>query len=403
MHPFSESFVMTLRNLSNIFNYMTDISFWRFSIEVFWWNDLFWDIVIVWLYQKNIRTSIFAFSISCQLLIKRFIYTLWCLKYIQLSIAFLLIKQKTFLRPFIRKMTSTILTTTLVPIDYTNYSLVIPMAIAFAGLAVIVSCCILFLIIHYRRLHTVNHLLIGNTCVWTVFCCFAQSNHYIYLLLITFDTSDMSCRWRGYFAYMTIAGVVYSYLLQSISRLFFIVLAQKYRWIISLKTHIILICIQWIMVIMLASPAILTNDIFFRPHALCWVTVIYPLHNYYTLLVYYALPTIFIVLIYFYVYYRVKNSRAQAFTTTNNNRQQKRDFELFRNILILFGIYLSGGLPTTVYILTRIAIFYPMGLVFVCVTIFVEKATTLFLDREIRDTLKPLIHKVKPRVAPSVT
>jgi hypothetical protein len=58
------------------------------------------------------------------------------------------------------------------------------------------------------------------------------------LLFITWDTIDQSCRWRSYFGYLSIVAVIYSYLLQVISRFFFTIFSNKYRWLTSLKIHL---------------------------------------------------------------------------------------------------------------------------------------------------------------------
>ncbi|CAF3362666.1 unnamed protein product [Rotaria socialis] len=104
-------------------------------------------------------------------------------------------------------MSSTATTIAILPNDTANYSIVVPISVGFAILAVICSALILVTIVsHRRRMHTANHLLIGDICAWSIFCCAAQSNHFI------------------------------------------------------------LIGIQWILAILVSSPAIVTTDIFFRYH-----------------------------------------------------------------------------------------------------------------------------------------
>ncbi|CAF2155245.1 unnamed protein product [Rotaria magnacalcarata] len=148
-------------------------------------------------------------------------------------------------------MSSMVTTTTILPNDTANYSIVVPISVGFAILAVICSALILVTIVsHRRRMHTANHLLIGDTCAWSIFCCAAQSNHFI------------------------------------------------------------LIGIQWILAMLVSSPAIVTTDIFFRYHSHCWITRIYPLHAYYTFGVYFDIPTTCVFVIYAYVYYRVRHSSA---------------------------------------------------------------------------------------------
>ena len=296
-------------------------------------------------------------------------------------------------------MNSSFVTSTGVPNDKADYPRILPWSMALALLAALIACFILALVFFTKRLHTPSHLLICNTCVWTVVCCVVQTNNHIFVLFISWDTSDLSCRLRGYFAYMSIAGVIYSYLAQAISRFFFVVLANKYPRIVTLKGHGILIALQWLVVILVALPAIATQDIFYRPKSLCWVTRLYPLHTLYTFVVYYCLPTITIVIIYIVVYRRVKRSSVRT-AERPGHKQPSRDMELFRNILILLAIYLSGGLPTSAYIFTYVDAFYSMGIIFVSLTMGIEKVTTIALDREIRNTVKRHLPRSTTRVTP---
>ncbi|CAF1391530.1 unnamed protein product, partial [Rotaria sordida] len=99
----------------------------------------------------------------------------------------------------------------------------------------------------------------------------------------------------------------------------------------------------------------------------------------------------------------VKRSSAQAFQRSGRHRQQNRDLKVFRNIMVLFGIYLSGGIPTTMFIFTRIDIFYSMGIIFMSLTVVVEKSATFYVDRELFNVFKTRIRQTTTRVMPTVT
>ncbi len=235
-----------------------------------------------------------------------------------------------------------------------NFKVIAPMAMSFALIAIVISSVILILILLTKKLHTITHLLICNTCVSTIFYCIVQCNNYIYLLFITWDTSDMSCRWRAYFAYMTISAFSYSYLLQAISRLFFSLLSTRYRWLISFKTHVVLILIKWMIVLVLPLPAIITKDIYFRPGLLCWVPMKSFLHVTYTFLAYDLIPIVLVITIYITIYVKIRRSENNACKQQKPSRRQNRDFEVLRNIMILFGIYILCGFPSLLFFFTRI-------------------------------------------------
>jgi hypothetical protein len=191
-----------------------------------------------------------------------------------------------------------------------SYNVIIPLSLACIMVAVIISCVTLALVILIKRLHTVTHLLICNGSIATIFYCTVHSINYIFLAFIPWEIGDFSCRWRGYFGYMTVVAIVYSFLAQAISRFFVSILSITYRWATSFKTHIILIFIQWIIVILIPLPALLTEDIYYRPLALCWVPPVgYPLHLAYIIIAYCVIPAILIFIIYIYIYLRVDNNR----------------------------------------------------------------------------------------------
>lgn len=268
--------------------------------------------------------------------------------------------------------------------DLTNYPIVAPLSMTFAIIAIGLSLCILILAFFSKPLHTVTHLLMSNTCIASIVYCAVQCNNYIYLLFIKWDQNDQSCRWRGYFAYMSIVAVVYSYLLQAISRFFIIILSMRFRWLTTIRTHLYLIVIGWLIVFIIPLPALVTTDIYFRQGFLCWVPKRSILHGAYTVLAYYLIPVLLIVAIYVFIYMRIRNHVGLQHV----RRRQKRDLEVFRNIMILLSIYTIGAIPVILFMLTGVEFLFSVGMVSVTLTVTMEKLVSLFLDREIRTVLK---------------
>ena len=153
-----------------------------------------------------------------------------------------------------------------------NYKIVAPISIFFALLAVLISILIITIVLSTKHLHTATHLLICNTSFASILYCIVQCNNYSYVLFFTWDTSDQSCRWRGYFGYLAMIACVYCYLLQVLSRFLCIIFSREHRWLSSLKIHWCAIAITWLEIFALPLPAILTDDIYFREGFLCWVS-----------------------------------------------------------------------------------------------------------------------------------
>ena len=282
-----------------------------------------------------------------------------------------------------------------------EYYIVCSLTGAFSLIAVGVSLLILTMVYKTKpRLHTVRHLLICNTAVASILYCIVQINNYAFLLFISEGTSDMSCRWRGYFSYITLCGVLYSFLIQAVSRLFISVFSTQYRWLTTFKLHFILICIQWCIVIIIPLPAIITNDIISRPNGLCFVPLRRAIHVAYTYIAYYTIPAISICIIYIFIYHRVKRTGSRAQFVVRSTNSNKRDLELLRNIVILLAIYLMGGVPTLLFLMTASRVLYLMGLVSISLGVAIEKICTILLDRELRQVVRQILWK-RTRIIPT--
>lgn len=280
------------------------------------------------------------------------------------------------------------------------YHIIIPVSFICMIITVIFASLILVLISCIQRLHTVTYLLVANGAIASIFYCIVQSVNYSFLAFLPWKTSDMSCRWRGYFSYMTVVAIVYSYLSQAISRFLMVILSSKYRWVTTFRTHRILLLINWILVICLPLPALLTDDIYFRSASLCWVPKEYTLHLAYIIIVDYLIPTCLLIGIYLYIYCRVKRRRqSQVFISMRANR----DLDVLYNIMILFSIYIFGALPLIIYNIVRVDVFYAIGLISISFGVAVKNFVALLIDHELRTMMKNYIQRSINRIVPLVT
>ena len=283
----------------------------------------------------------------------------------------------------------------------TAYPIIVPLSFLSILIAACMASLILFLVVRIRRLHTVTHLLICNASMASIFYCLVQSVNYVFLLFIPSQTTDISCRCRAFFAYMAIAAVMYSYLAQAISRFLVSSLSSQHRWAMAFRTHIMIIVVQWIVVLLVPLPALIAEDIHYRPFALCWVSRQSTLHLTYTVLVYYAIPALSIFTLYGYIYVRVKRGRASVFITIRQHRSH-RDLELLCNIMILFIIYVVGALPTIVFIITGFELLYAVGIIFVSSMVAVEKLAAILIDRDMRTIVKNFLRRPTAQIRPIV-
>ncbi|CAF3369844.1 unnamed protein product [Rotaria sp. Silwood1] len=281
-----------------------------------------------------------------------------------------------------------------------DYYVVCSLSALFAFTTVAMSIIILIFVQRTKpRLHTIRHLLMCNTCIASILYCIVQTNNYIFLIFFPSVTSDISCRWRGYFAYLTISAITYSFLIQAISRLFIVVFSTKYKCLITFKTHHILIVIQWFTVIIVPLPAILTKDIYYRPNKLCWVPMKSVIHVAYGYIAYYTIPALSVCMIYILLYWQVKRAKNNARPLLRLIHGEKRDLELLRNIVILLSIYFMGGIPTLLFLISSKRTLYLMGIVTISLAVAVEKLCTILLDQELRQVIRILLTRMR-RIAP---
>jgi hypothetical protein len=265
--------------------------------------------------------------------------------------------------------------------------------VAVCSLFIIISTliCLTIIILTFITpiLHSPTNLLVSNTCLCTlIFSIISIINTFFFYIEST--SSDWSCRIRGYLNYLSMYLVVYSYVIQAISRLFWTVL-YKYRYLLTIKCHLYLIVFQIFLSFLFPLSTLINKNIIFRPFKLCLVPIQYRIHSLYLLTIGYIIPIISIIMLYVIIYYRAANSSSNIGRSIHT---RKRDIKLARNILILFSIFLFGGVPVTLYIILSGEMkSLPTGFYLFCVAtpsiaVTIEKIATLMLNKEIRKTVK---------------
>lgn len=281
-----------------------------------------------------------------------------------------------------------------------EYFLVCLLSTIISAITILISTLILIFIWRAKPfLHTVRHLLMCNACMASIIYCITQIMSYTCLIFIEWNMTDVGCRLLAYFSYVGICAVVYSYLIQTISRIFISLLASKYRSLTTVKAHCILIGMKWLTIIIMPLPTLFSTDIKYQARVLCWVPMENIIHVIYVFLAYYILPTISSLLIYAFIYYRLKKMIRDSGTLMRTTNSKKRDLEVLRNILILLCIYLLGGFPSVLFFITNIQTIYLMSLVFISFAVGVEKIFMCLLDRDMRQIIEKSL-KWNNRVAP---
>ncbi len=241
------------------------------------------------------------------------------------------------------------------------------------------------------------NLLVCNTCLDTIlYIIIAIMN--ISLFYFEIYMSDWWCRIQAYLYYTTLNFVAYSYFIQALSRLFF-TLFYKHRFLLNYRSHIILIICQTFISFVLPLPSIISNHIIFRPRKLCVIPKEYTLHVVYFLASTFGILFVLCIIIYTIIYRQVTRS---ALAIRQVSHATRRDIELIRNILIMFMIYSSAGIPCIIYIVmsnvnngkTVSSVFYMFVAIASPISTLIEKIAVIFLNTEIKKALKNVLKKL---------
>ena len=218
--------------------------------------------------------------------------------------------------------------------------------ISFSILGLLCGMIFLLLILIDRTFHTVTYMLLGNVIIS---CCFylliVLSNHTNALFFQTLSIE--SCRFVSYLMISCASSISYSLMLQSISRLFFIVY-YRHRKILTFEVHIfLLICIWLISLSVSPLPAYLLNGLRYNPSLyLCDVNINSIFVILYVTISGCFIPFSIIGMIYFSIMISIRKQRNTRVVPTSNNHLMDRNLLVLRTIMINVGIMSLTGLPS---------------------------------------------------------
>jgi hypothetical protein len=266
----------------------------------------------------------------------------------------------------------------------------ITFTVSFISIIISTFICLMIIIITFitPNLRSPKNLLLCNTCLCTLFYSIISIINTIYFLEPT--STDWSCRIRGYLNYVALSLVIYSYVIQAISRLFWTVF-YRYRYLLSIKCHVYLIVTQICLSFLIELSTIITKDITFHPLKICFVPMNYKIHVMYLLTIGYIVPISTVIILYTIIYRHTIRSTSNV---QRSSSRTKRDAELARNILILLSIFVFSGIPTVIYVIVSSTTeFVPIILFLIAITtppiaVAIEKIVTLILNKDIRNALK---------------
>ncbi len=276
--------------------------------------------------------------------------------------------------------------TTNIPVsDATNISIVFSFFLISVSISILLSFIIMTLIISTRTLIRPTNVLICNTCLVTVFYMIISTVE-ITIFYNELVVSNSWCKIQAYLCYVGLDLLVYSYVIQAISRLFFTIF-YKYRYLLNYKCHVMLIICQMVISFLIPLSSIITNDIQFRPLRMCLSPMKYLFQIFYLHTFLFVIPFSVVFIIYIVIIRRAVRS---SLNVHQSWRPIRRDVELLRNILIIYTIFLFSELPSVIYLILSMrkvqtsAAFYMFAAAAPPISTTFEKISVIILNKETR-------------------
>ena len=225
----------------------------------------------------------------------------------------------------------------------------------FCTIGLIFSLLTVILVVKNRRFQTFHNILICNSSFASVLYSTVTMIGSSYSLQSNWMVNEPFCRFRAYLYNVSIAAICHSKSIHAISRFFFSIL-YKHRFLLTKRTHHLLIVLTWIISLIVCIPPFLIENGYGLEieSRSCVVSSQMCLIALYITFVSCLIPFNIVIFIYLYILLNVYRStrRVNAFEQRDNRlRKKKREIHLMKQMIIQTIILLSGG-PIFLFLLT---------------------------------------------------
>ncbi|CAF1143489.1 unnamed protein product [Rotaria magnacalcarata] len=273
--------------------------------------------------------------------------------------------------------------------------------------------CISFIYISvgYRSCHSVLTLLSANSCVaGLIFNCVQLSNALLLFrddIYLSTSNQNQYCEIRNYLMHVSGSLLYYSYCIQSISRLCFVVF-YKHSFLLSYHIHFILIAIQWTLGFLLPISILTSSHRQYQTEtSQCFITIKNVSQILYGMISTFLLPITIISICYTHIICfvraavrRAKKTNALPARRFNLKRDQgaiqiehrfsnTKDIKVFRHIIILITVLYIGGFPYSMLMVLNAQSIAPFSMYRLCITVFaltvtVDMGAIFFFNKNVR-------------------
>jgi hypothetical protein len=236
------------------------------------------------------------------------------------------------------------------------FTIIFSLSIASQIIGLILCFLIIAIVSTHRECHNFTNVLTCNTCVAVgLLFIFGITDSY-YALRENWQTNQPACVFRAYCTLALCTALCYSYSIQAISRLFFAVL-YKHRYLLTWRTHWILIIINWTLSIIIPiRPFFYPNGFRFEVESRsCVVTSKVVSISMYVVGIIFLIPLNVVTIVYGLILHRARQSTRRIaavrpdviLNTAQPNvhlPNSKRDLILMQKMSAQSGLISLGGI-----------------------------------------------------------
>lgn len=244
------------------------------------------------------------------------------------------------------------------------YTINFSLAIVASTIGLIFCFLIIIIIFIDCQLHTIANLLTCNTVstliIYSILVLISSING----LYEDWYSHQPACIFRAYCYTMISATICYSYLIQAISRLFYVIF-YKYKYLQTWRVHCIMVIINWVIGNIIPIIMLLMNSNAFgqeEESGLCIAISKLSLVSIFNVITSFVIPVSIVAIIYGIILYHARQSsrrvtgfvpRTNTFMSNTNIAKPnlKREIRLMKNIIIILSLLTCAGTPYLVRIL----------------------------------------------------
>ena len=230
-----------------------------------------------------------------------------------------------------------------------------------------VGCLIIVVVIINRQCRSIPNLLMCNSILAMIFYRIIIFISTIYGLGDDWLHYQPACTFRAYCILISSAAICYSYTIQAISRLFFVVF-YKHKYLQTYRVHWLMIILSWFISVHVPFVMFLINNniiVLQEGFRFCVNAVYLFIPSAYAIISVYAIPCSIMASIYGIIFNRARQSTRRVVTfasqptptvviSHNAILNMKRELILMTNMMILVSFFTCSGMPYCLLIFWQI-------------------------------------------------